>query len=86
MADTQTIYIVSKIRTVPYEGSVAAVIENTQHLSRTSAESKYYSVLAAAANDTGAYVSSGVLMTNEGFVIESKTYKHDVQPQPEEGE
>lgn len=80
MADTPTIYIVTKIRTVPNGDSVAALIEETQHLSRTSAESRYYSVLAAAANDANALVSSGVLMTNEGFVIESKSYTHEIQP------
>ena len=74
MADTPTIYLVLKIRTVPYEGSAAALIENTQHLSRKSAESQYHTVIAAAANDSEALASGGVLMTSTGFVVESKFY------------
>lgn len=80
-----TIYIVTDIRTVA--DGPAVLVNTTQHLSRMSAEARYHTALAAAANSTQYPCYSAVLMTNEGFVISSQSYKHDAQPEPEpEGE
>ena len=76
-----TIYIVYEIKTVETEGGYAVVTSNTQHSTRQSADSQYYSRLAAAANpDNPNPKRSVVLMTNDGFVLESKCY---AQPEPE---
>ena len=77
------IYIVTDIRTV--EGGGAVLITSTQHLSRQSAESLYYSKLATAANPDNNFPKHAVMLsTNEGFVIESKAYSHEPEPTPEE--
>lgn len=80
-----TIYIVTDIKTVPNEGSYAVVTNTTQHLDRLKAESRYHTALASAANTDQYERWSAVLMTNEGFVLESKSYDHEVIP-AEEGE
>lgn len=77
----ETIYIVLEIKTVEHEGGYAVITSNTQHSTRQSAESQYYTKLAAAANpDNTNPKRSVVLMTNEGFVIDSKCY---AIPEPE---
>lgn len=53
--------------------------------SRAEAESAYHMILAAAAIST-VEVHTAVLMTNEGFMLESKCYKHEVEPVIEGGE
>ena len=79
----ETIYIVSEIKTVEHEGGYAVVISNTQHSTRQSAESQYYTKLAAAANpDNPNPKRSVVLMTNDGCVIDSKSYSLP-EPEPE---
>lgn len=80
---TPTIYIVTDVKTVPYEGDYAVVVNTTQHHTRNGAEERYHTALAAAARSDQYPVYSAFLMTNEGFVIESKSYTHDVQPEPE---
>ena len=80
---TPTIYIVTDVKTVPYEGDYAVVANTTQHHTRNGAEERYHTALAAAARSDQYPVYSAFLMTNEGFVIESKSYTHDVQPEPE---
>lgn len=75
------IYIVMENRTVEHEGGYAVITNTTQHHTRQGAESQYYTRLAAAANpDNPNPKRSVVLMTDEGFVIESKCY---AQPEPE---
>lgn len=75
------IYIVMEIKTVEHEGGYAVVTSNTQHSTRQSAESQYYAKLAAAANpDNTNPKRAVVLMTNEGFPIDYKSY---AQPEPE---
>lgn len=77
----EPIYIVLDIRTVEYEGGYAVVLNNTQHHTRQGAESQFYTKLAAAANpDNPNPKRSVVLMTDEGFVIDGKSY---AQPEPE---
>ena len=80
-----TIYIVSDYKTVPdaQTGGYAVITNTTQHRDRTKAEARYHSALASAANSETVERWSAALMTNEGFVIASQSYDHDVQPQPE---
>lgn len=92
---TPTIYLVSDMRTVPDSatGGYACITTTTQHSTRNGAEERYHTALAAAARNTQYPLMSAVMMTNEGFVIESKAYQHDVvppepepEPEPVEGE
>lgn len=86
MVSAPTIYVVSDMRTVKdtATGSYAVVTNTTQHQSRNGAEERYHTALAAAARNSQYPLMSAVLMTNDGFVIESKAYKHDVpEPEPE---
>lgn len=78
-----TIYIVTDIKTVPYEGDYAVVVNTTQHHSRNGAEERYHTALAAAARSEQYPLWSAVMMTNDGFVLASQSYAHDVQPEPE---
>ena len=87
MADTPTIYIVTDVKTTPYEGDYAVLVNTTQHHTRNGAEERYHTALAAAARSEQYPLYAVFLATNEGFVIESKAYTHDVQPeQPEQTE
>lgn len=71
-----TIYIVTDIRTV--EDGSAVLVNTTQHAQQNSAEARYYTALAAAANSEQYPYYSAVMMTNEGVVLESKCFAHDV--------
>ena len=77
--EAPTIYIVSDMRTVPDSatGGYACITNTTQHQSRNGAEERYHTALAAAARDTQYPLMSAVMMTNEGFVLESKCYRHE---------
>ncbi|MBR2804910.1 MAG: hypothetical protein IKE20_07205 [Eggerthellaceae bacterium] len=86
MADTPTIYIVTDIRTVPHEGGYAVLVNTTQHQSRNGAEERYHTALAAAARSEQYPVYSAIMATNEGFVIASQSYTHEVAPAPAEDE
>lgn len=50
---------------------------------RLQAESDYHTILASAAISS-VPVHSAALMTDEGFMLESKCYKHEAQAQAEE--
>ena len=77
----EPVYIVMEIKTVEHEGGYAVVTSTTQHSTRQSAESQYYSRLAAAANpDNPNPKRAVVLMANDGYPIEYKCYE---QPEPE---
>ena len=77
------VYIVLEIKTVEHEGGYAVVTSNTQHSTRQSAESQYYAKLAAAANhDNPNPKRAVVLMANDGFPIEYKSYEKP-EPEPE---
>ena len=73
-------YIVIEIQT-NLDGTVGNLI--TAHDDRNSAESKYHTVLASAAISS-LPAHSAVLLTNEGFPLESKCYKHEVEPEVSE--
>lgn len=83
-----TIYLVSDMRTVPdtATGGYACLTNTTQHQSRNGAEERYHTALAAAARNTQ-YPLAGAMMytnnTNDGFILASQTYEHEVQPVPE---
>ena len=81
-----TIYLVSDMRTVPdpATGGYACLTNTTQHQTRNGAEERYHTALATAARSTQYPLMSAVMMTNDGFVLASQSYKHDVQPQPAE--
>lgn len=81
-----TIYIVADYKTVwDNEKQTYAVLNNfTQHTDRLKAESRYHSALASAANSDTVERWCAILMTNEGFVLASQSYDHEVQPEPEQ--
>lgn len=70
-----TKYIVMEIQTFP-EGNITT--PSWAYDMRESAESKYHTVLAAAALST-LPVHAAVLMTSEGYVLETKHYEHEVE-------
>ena len=78
-----TIYIVSDMKTVPNGDSYAVITNTTQHTTRVKAEARYHTALASAANAENVERWSAILMTNEGFVIASQSYDHEVTPAPE---
>ena len=78
-----TIYLVHDMKTVPNGDSYAVITNTTQHTTRVKAEARYHTALASAANSDTTERWSAILMTNDGFVIESKGYDHDIQPEPE---
>ena len=88
MADIPTIYIVADFKTVTDNstGGYAVIVNTTQHQSRNGAEERYHAALATAARSAQYPKYGAIMMTNEGFVIESKSYEHEAQPEPEEGE
>lgn len=78
-----TIYLVSDMRTVEdtEHGGYACITNTTQHQSRNGAEERYHTALATAARSTQYPLMSAVMFTNDGFVIASQSYEHDVQPE-----
>lgn len=72
------IYIVTELQT--NSDNTVAVLNNT-FTDRLAAESKYHTILSFAAVST-LPVHAAQIATNEGAVIEFKSYKH-VQPEPE---
>lgn len=80
-----TIYIVSDMRTVPdsQTGGYACITTTTQHQSRNGAEERYHTALAAAARNTQYPLMSAIMMTNDGFVLASQSYEHEIAPTPE---
>ena len=77
------IYIVTDIKTVPHDGDYAVLINSTQHHSRNGAEERYHTALAEGARRSEYPKFCAVMMTNDGFVIASQSYEHEVQPEPE---
>lgn len=76
-----TIYIVTDIKTVA-DGS-AVLVNTTQHSSKLGAEERYHTALAAATRNTQYPYYAAVLMTNEGYVLETRCFEHPVEPTPE---
>lgn len=63
-------YVVVELQTMK-DGKVANIV--TQHDTRSEAESKFHSVLAAAAT-SGLPVHGAVLVNNHCFVLESRCF------------
>lgn len=64
------------------ENGQASAPNTRQFTDRNQADRQFHLYCAAAA--TSNYPSdSAILMTAEGFVLESKTWKHEAQPEPE---
>ena len=80
-----TIYLVTDFRTVPDSatGGYACLTNTTQHQTRNGAEERYHTALAAAARNTQYPLMSAIMMTNDGFVLASQAYEHEVQPAPD---
>ena len=81
--EAPTIYLVTDMRTVPDGDGYACLTNTTQHQTRTGAEERYHTALAAAARSTQYPLTGAVMMTNAGFILDSKSYEHEVEPQPE---
>lgn len=77
------LYIVSDMRTVPDGDNYAVITNTTQHTSRLSAEARFHTALASAANNTQYPRWSAVLMTSEGVFLNSACYVPETQPEPE---
>jgi hypothetical protein len=74
-------YIVLETQT-SIDGTVGSFI--TPYASRAEAESKYYTVLAYAALSS-VYQHTAFLLTDDGYVIMSKSYRHEPpESEPEE--
>ena len=78
-----TIYIVTDVKTVPYEGGYAVVINSTQHRDRLKAEARYHDALAKAARMENVTSAGAYMMTNEGFFIDSQVFAIGGEPEPE---
>ena len=70
-----TKYLVIELQTNT-DGTMGSQV--TSFDARDRAENKYHTVLAAASISTKPK-HSAVLMTNEGFVLESKCYHHETE-------
>ena len=68
-------YLVIEIQ-ANWDGAVGNIV--TSHDTRAEAESKYHSVLAAAAV-SGIMKHSAVIMDEEGAVLGSMCYRHEPQ-------
>ena len=76
-------YIVIELQTNA-DGTVGNLV--TSHDSRDAAESKYHTVLAAAAV-SALPCHAATLLTSEGFPLEHKSYKHgESEPEHEVAE
>lgn len=71
-------YVVVELQT--NDGVTANIV--TSHDSLASAESKFHTVLAAAAI-SNVEEHAAVLLTSEGFRVDSKCYKHGVDERQE---
>ena len=84
MADTNTtVYLVTDVKTVPYQGDYASVYNTTQHRTRLKADARYYDALAKAAKMENVLSAGAYMMTNEGFFIDSKVLYIGGEPEPE---
>ena len=76
---TTPIYIAMGIHV---ENGQASTPNSRQFTDRFQAERQYHLYCAAAA--TSSYPSdTAILMTADGFVLESKSWTHEVTPEPE---
>ena len=84
MADTNTtVYLVTDVKTVPYQGDYASVYNTTQHRDRLKAEARYHDALAKAARMENVTSAGAYMVTNEGFFIDAKVFDIGGEPAPE---
>ena len=69
-----TKYLVIELQTNT-DGTMGSIV--TSFDNRNQAENQYHTVLAAASISTKP-IHSAVLMTNEGFCLEYRCYKHEI--------
>ncbi len=73
-------YIVSEIQSFA-TGQVNVL--NTAHNAREDAEAKFYTLCAGGCK-TSLPNYTITLFTDEGFILDTKNFKHNVQPEPEQ--
>lgn len=73
-------YIVTELQTYA-DGTVGTIVNN--YTSRAEAESRYHTILAAAAI-SNVPTHAAVLMTEEGFPLMHEAYHHAVAPVQDE--
>ena len=73
-------FIVVELQTV--NGQTSNIV--TAHATQEEAESKYHTILAYAAINTSVEKHSAVILTDEGFSLDYKCYKHTVVTPVEE--
>lgn len=72
-------YIVTEIQLFA-TGQVAVI--DTAHNNREDAEAKFYTLCAAGCK-TDLPVYTVMLYTDEGFMLDTKCFKHGEEPEPE---
>ena len=72
-------YIVLEIQT---NDGVTAIVPPFAYTDRNAAESKFHTVLAAAAV-SAVEEHAAVLLTSDGRVVRNECYRHVTQPEPE---
>ena len=65
------------------DGNVAVL--PTKHDTRNDAEAKFYTLCAAGCH-TELPIYTAMVMTTEGFVLDQKVFKNEVQPEPTQAE
>lgn len=75
----ETRYVVLEIQHFA-DGNVAII--TTKHNTRNDAESKFYTLCAAGCHTT-LPIYTLMVMTTEGFVLDTKVFKNDVPVEPE---
>ena len=65
------------------DGAVGTLIDT--YANQNEAESKYHAVLSAAAV-SNVPRHTAFMRTDDGYVVKSECYKHEVQPEPESEE
>lgn len=81
--NNEVVYLVTDVRTVKDGDSYAAPTNTTQHRTRQKADARYYDALAKAAKLDGVISAGAYMMTNEGFLIDSKVLYFGQEPTPE---
>ena len=62
------------------DGNVGTLIN--PYINQNEAESKYHAILSAAAV-SNVPRHTAFMLTDDGYVIKSECYKHEVEPEPE---
>lgn len=79
MAERETIYVAMGL----HEEEDGAKTPSVRFFTDQAQAERQYHLYCAAAATSDYPVDTAMLMTTEGFVMESKCYKHDSQPEPQ---